>query len=392
MLTSLAIIILVALLSYALFEKMKLPGILGFIFSGLMFGPHCLNFAHPQILEFTSEFKLLALIIILVRAGFSLKVQELKSNKDLVLNLSLLPLFIEALALALILHLVAGFSLIISLMTGLIVAPIAPAVVIPHMLRLKEDEHFPNKKIPNLLLASASLDNVWVLSLFGVLATLATQTEFTLKTFMIIPVSLINGILLGILIGFILINLFKKFSIRDTKKVFIILFLCVLIKEAANAIPLSSYLAIIGATLIILIKHEDLAHRLAQKFSKLWILAELLLFVLIGLNTDFGSLVALGPWVILLVLGGILVRYGTMILSLKNAPFTPDEKRYAASSFIPKATIQAALGGIPLSLGLPHGHFIMALSTLSILLSVPLGTMLCRFEYKKLCKKPNTTL
>ena len=392
MLTSLALLILFAFLSYALFEKIKLPGILGFIFSGLVFGPNCLNLAHPQILEFTTEFKLLALIIILVRAGFSLNVQEIRNEKKVILNLSFFPLIAEAIVISLFLYFAFQFPFILSLITGLIIAPIAPAVVIPQMLRLKDAEAFKNKKLVNTLLASASLDNVWILSVFGVLVSIASQPNLSLNTLTPIPLSLVNGILLGAILGFLLTILFKKVHIRDTKKVFIILFLCVLVKELSIIVPLSSYLAIICASLILLIKLEAVAHRLAQKFAKLWILAELLLFVLIGLNTDIHSLVSLGPWAIALILVGLLIRYGAMMLVLKKEELSLEEKRYAAASFIPKATIQAVLGGIPLSLGLPYGSYILALSTLSIIISVPLGTLLSSFEYKNICKKTSSQL
>lgn len=387
MLSSLALIVLLAFFLYVLFEKLKLPGILGFILTGLALGPHATNLIHPKMIDFSSEFKQLALIIILVRAGLALQMNEIKNNKFQILSLSFIPLCLESLAIALMAHYLLGLDLLMSLLAGIIVSPVAPAVVIPHMLGLKENENFPNKKIPNILLASTSLDNVWALSLFGLLLAFITQGGGTdLKSFLSIPVSLVNGTLIGLLAGYFLVTFFKKFHIRDTKKVLIILFLCVLIKELSNLIPLASYISIVILSLFILHHYEILAHRLALKFAKIWILAELLLFVLIGANTDMATLQNLGPLAFLILGVGFLVRFSGMFLSLKKSTFTLREKAFAGTSFIPKATIQAALGGIPLSLSLPQGEMILALSTLSILISVPLGAILSSYQEKKLSK------
>lgn len=384
MLVSLALTILCALALYALLERYSIPGILGFVAIGGLLGPFGVGFIHPKVLDFSSEFKMLALIIILLRAGLSLKVVDLKMQRRLIVSLSLFPFLLEVLVVAFLLCFFFNWAWELGLLVGMIIAPISPAVVIPYLLQLKDDKNFLNKKIPPVLIASASLDNIWALSLFGIVLSLAQSQSLSWNVFLELPLSVAGGVFVGGILGAGFIYFSNKIDIRDTKKIYIIVSLCVLIIEVGKLFPFSSYLAVMCFALVVLYKNEKLGHRLSIKFSKLWIIAELLLFVLIGAQINMTTFLNFEYWPFLVIGFGLFIRYATINVVLRREVLSLGEKRFMASAFLPKATIQAALGGIPLSLGIAGGEAILALSILSILLSVPLGVFLSRFEQKNL--------
>ena len=388
MLTSIAIILLLGLLVGWFFSKIKLPGLMGMILVGIVLGPHCLNLVDESILAISGDLRQIALVIILTRAGLSLNLSDLKKVGRPAVLMCFLPACVEMLGTIIFAPLLLGVSLLDAAIIGSVIAAVSPAVIVPRMIRLIEEGYGKEKSIPQLILAGASVDDVFVIVVFTALTTLASTGELSGTSFLQIPVSIVLGILLGALVGVGLVWFFKKNHMRDSVKVLIILSVSFLLLEVQNRlegiVPVSGLLAIMSMGILINQRYDVLAKRLSVKYNKLWLGAEIFLFVLVGMAVDLRYALAAGIMVILLVVMALLFRMLGVVLSLIKTKLTSKERLFCAVAYTPKATVQAAIGTIPLAMGLECGSMVLTVAVVSILLTAPLGALLVDNLYKRL--------
>ncbi|MBH1942320.1 cation:proton antiporter [Mobilitalea sibirica] len=391
MLTSLALILLVGLLLGSIFNKLKLPGLLGMLITGIMLSPHAFNLLDQKILTVSSDLRQLALVIILTRAGLSLDIKDLiKVGRPAVL-MSFLPATLEILAVIIIAPKLLEVTMIEAAIMGSVIAAVSPAVIVPRMIKLIEEGYGKRKSIPGLILASASVDDVYVIVLFSSFISLATGDIVTYGKFIQIPVAIILGVIIGIITGLFLSMLFKKLHMRDSAKVVMVLGVSFLLIELENqlngVLPISGLLAIMSMGITLYKAYHILAKRLALKYNKLWVAAEIILFVLVGATLDLKYAIAAGTMSLLVIVVALLFRMLGVYLCLINTTFTWKERLFCMLSYIPKATVQAAIGAIPLSMGLACGQKVVTVAVLSIVLTAPLGALGIDHTYKKLLDK-----
>jgi solute carrier family 9B (sodium/hydrogen exchanger), member 1/2 len=390
MLLSAALIIMTSLLLTQIFIKLKLPGLIGMLVSGIILGPYVLNLIDPSILSLSTDLRQIALIVILVRAGLSLDLKDLKEVGRPALLLSFIPATIEMIAIVIFAPMFFQISYIEAAILGAIVAAVSPAVVVPRMLKLMKTGYGKDKKIPQLILASASIDDVYVIILFTSFIHAYATSTFNLLSIILIPVAIILGILLGIITGSILVWIFKKFHIRDTLKVLIIFsaaFLLIVLEHIlSNYVPISGLLAVIVLGGTILKQYDILAQRLVIKFEKIWVIAEIMLFVLVGAAVDIRVLSSVGVLAFILIMIAIIFRMVGVIIALIKSNLNNKEKLFVGFAYSPKATVQAAIGAIPLALGIPSGHLILSIAVLAILITAPFGAIMMDSSYQKLLK------
>lgn len=391
MLTSIAIILLFGLLVGWIFSKMKLPSLLGMIFVGIVLSPHCLNLVDDSILTISGDLRQIALVIILTRAGLSLSFSDLKKVGRPAILMCFVPACIEMIGTIIFAPLLLGVSFLDAAIIGSVIAAVSPAVVVPRMIKLIEDGYGTDKSIPQLILAGASVDDVFVIVVFTALTTLASTGEVSAISFMQIPTSILLGVLLGGVLGTILVWFFRRFHIRDSVKVLIILSVSFLLLELQNRlegiVPVSGLLAIMSVGVIINQKYDVLAKRLSVKYNKLWLGAEIFLFVLVGIAVDLKYALEAGVVVILLVSLALVFRMMGVAISLVKTKLNKKERLFCAVAYTPKATVQAALGTVPLAMGLPCGEIVLAVAVISILLTAPFGAICVDNLYKKLLSK-----
>ncbi len=404
MILNIALIISLALLLNYLFSLIKLPGLLGMIIAGVLLGKEMFNAINPELSGFLSEFKTVALIVILIRAGLGINKETLKKVGSPAIKMSFIPGVLEGFGIVVISILILGFSFIEAGMLGFIIAAVSPAVVVPSMLELKENGYGKNKEIPTLVLAGASLDDVFAITIFGVFTGLATGASISYtKLIITVPSGIILGAVLGLIIGYLLIVFFKKYHIRDTKKTIIFIVAAIVFNELTELhsikqiIPIAGLLGVMAMGYMILEKYSKLAGRLSQKFNKVWVLAEILLFVYIGSEVDIdkisGSIIGKA---FLIIICGLIIRTIGVFLSLWKSDLNNREKLFCAISYIPKATVQAAIGAVPLTLiiqgktsgiSIETGNTILALAVLSIIITAPIGAIGIKFLGPRLLKK-----
>ena len=388
MLLSLALILLVGLTFSGILNRLHIPGILGMLLAGILLGPYGLNRIAPEILVLSKELRALALIVILLRAGLSLDLQDLRQIGRSALWMTFVPATFELSAIVLLAPWLLGISLLDAAILGAVLAAVSPAVVIPRMLKLMDEGYGQTHKIPQLIMAGASVDDVYVIVLFSSFIAMAQGKGFSVAAFLEIPAAILTGVIGGALIGVTLIRFFKFFHMRDTVKVLVLLstsFLFVAFENNYGSIlPFSDYLAVMAMGAIILQKYGLLANRIAGKFAKGWVAAELLLFVLVGAAVDLSNLASIGPKVVLVLILALAVRMAGVFVSLLASDLTLKEKLFSAIAYLPKATVQAAIGSIPLSLGLPSGQLILSTAVLAILITAPLGAFGIDLTYKRL--------
>ena len=391
MLFSISIITLTALLLSQLFIKLKLPGIIGMLLSGIILGPFVLDLIDPSILSLSADLRQIALIVILIRAGLSLDLEDLKKVGRPALLLSFIPATIEMVAVIIFAPLFFGISYLDAAIMGAIIAAVSPAVVVPRMIKLMESGYGKEKKIPQLIMAGASIDDVYVIVIFTSLIQVYQGSTVSLLTFLFIPVSIILGVFLGIVSGLVLSWFFKKFHLRDTIKVLIIfsigfLFI-VLEKTISGFLPISGLVGIMALGGTILKKHMVLAKRLVGKFEKIWVIAEIMLFVLVGAAVDISVIANVGLFALLLIVISMIFRMFGVFISLIKTRLNAKEKLFVGISYSPKATVQAAIGAIPLSLGISSGNLILTVAVLAIIITAPFGSILMDKTYKKLLER-----
>lgn len=392
MLLSISIIILSSLLLSKIFNLIKLPTILGMLLTGILIGPYALDLIDIDILNISAELRKIALIVILIRAGLSLDISDLKKVGRPAILLSFVPATIEILAITLLAPVIFNISFTTAAIMGAIVAAVSPAVVVPRMIKLIESGHGKNKNIPQMILAGASIDDVYVIVLFYAFLKLGQGENFHFTTILNVPISIALGILIGVVAGYIASIFFKKFHMRDTVKVLIIFsigFLAVSLEDAlSQIIALSGLLAVMSFGISLKNYHPVLSERLVKKFEKIWVLAEIMLFVLVGALVDVSVLLSVGLWSILLIILAMIFRMFGVYLALLKTNLNVKEKLFTAISYTPKATVQAAIGAIPLSLGLAHGELILMVSVVAICITAPFGAILMDKTYQKLLDNP----
>lgn len=391
MLLSVALIMITGLIAGYLLSRIGLPYIIGMLLSGALLGPHVLNLLDANILLISDDLRKIALIIILTKAGLSLDIQDLKKVGRPAILMSFLPALFEITSYMLFAPYFLGITVVEAGIMGAVISAVSPAVVIPKMTKLIEEGRGTNRRIPQMLIAGSSADDVFVIVVFTSMLSLASGEEFGLSSLSKIPVSIVTGILLGAVVGYGLVRFFKAFHMRDTIKVVIILslsFLMVTLEGAVdNYLPMSGLLAVMGLAISIYEFYAVLAGRISLKFGKMWVFAEILLFVLVGAFVDFKHILASGIMMLLVLLIGLIFRLFGMFLCLVKTPLNFKEKLFCMFAEIPKATVQAAIGGVPLALGLQCGNSVLAMAVLSIVVTAPLGAFLIDFTADKYLEK-----
>lgn len=388
MLTSIALILLTGLLLGSIFSKMKLPSLLGMMIAGIILSPHALNLIDESILNISADLRQIALVIILTRAGLSLDLSDLKKVGRPAVLMSFVPACVEILGAVILAPRLLGITVLEAAIIGSVIAAVSPAVIVPRMIRLIEEGYGKKNSIPQLILAGASVDDVFVIVVFTAFTALASTGEISAVRFLQIPISIVLGIMLGIVVGILLVLFFKMFHMRDSVKLLIILSVSFLLLELQNQlegiIPVSGLLAIMSLGIVIRQKYDVLAVRLSGKYNKLWVAAEVFLFVLVGATVDLKYAVSAGAGAILLVVGALCFRMLGVAISLIKTKLTKKERVFCMLAYTPKATVQAAIGAIPLTMGLPCGQIVLTVAVLSILITAPFGAICVDSLYRKL--------
>ena len=391
MLTSIALILLFGLLLGCIFSKIKLPSLLGMIVLGIILGPHALDLIDESILMISGELRQIALVIILTRAGLSLDLSDLKKVGRPAVLMCFIPACAEILGTVLLAPVLLKVSFLEAGIIGSVIAAVSPAVIVPRMIRMIDEGYGTNKSIPQLILAGASVDDVFVIVIFTALTTLASTGTISAGSFTQIPISIALGILLGFAVGAVLVLFFQRYHMRDSVKIMIILSISFLLLEVQNrlegTIPVSGLLAIMSMGIIIKQKYDVLASRLSIKYNKLWLGAEIFLFVLVGAVVDLKYVVSAGVASILLIVGALLFRMLGVAFSLIRTELLKKERLFCMLAYTPKATVQAAIGAIPLSMGLDCGNTVLTVAVLAILITAPFGAVCVDNLYKRLLRK-----
>lgn len=394
MLTSLSLILLVGFASGFLFERIKIPKIIGMLFAGIILGPYVLNWLDPKILSISAELRKIALIIILLKAGFSLDINDLKKVGRPAVLMSFVPASFEIIAYVTFAPLLLGISRIDAAVMGAVLSAVSPAVVVPRMVNYIETKWGSKKSIPQMIMASASCDDIIVIVLFTTFLGIAQEGTVDLKGFLNIPISIVMGILLGLSTGFILHYIFEKAYLnnqylRNSVKVIIILAVSLLMVAVEDILKdilsVSGLLAVVSMASVLKIKSNiKVSERLSEKFGKIWIAAEIILFVLVGAAVDIRYTLEAGSSAVLLIFLALIVRSVGVWLSILKTNLSWKEKLFCVIAYLPKATVQAAIGSVPLTVGLPSGNLILSVAVMSILITAPIGAAAMDNSYKVL--------
>lgn len=399
MLTSFALIFLIGLSLATICQKIKVPRIIGMLITGIVLGPYVLDFLDSSILNISAQLRQIALIIILIKAGISLNIKDLKQVGRPAILMSFIPAVFEIISFVIFAPMILHVTVIEGAIMGAVLGAVSPAIVVPKMVSLMENKYGTDKSIPQLILAGASLDDVFVIVLFTAFVGIAGGNSAKVMDFVNIPISIVLGILTGCLLGLLLSLLFeychnKNKSIRGSIKVIIIIgtaFLLMSIETWLNGIvAVSGLLAVMSMSCMFQMKcRKEVGIDLSTKFGKLWIAAEIILFVLVGASVNIDYTVKAGGFAVLMIVIGLLFRSVGTLLCLIKTNLNIKERLFCVIAYLPKATVQAAIGSIPLSLGLACGEIVLSVAVLSIIISAPLGAFLMDLSYKKLLNKFN---
>ena len=391
MLLSLALLFLSGMVLGKIFETLRLPKLLGMLTTGILLGPYVLNLLDPTILNISTELRQIALVIILTRAGLNLNIKDLKKVGRPAILMCFVPACFEIIGMLILAPMLLGITILDAAIMGIVIAAVSPAVIVPKMLKLMESEYGTSKSIPQMIMAGASVDDVFVIVLFTAFTGLAQGGTITAMHFLTIPTSIILGLLGGVVTGLFLSMLFSKVHIRDTGKVITILsisFLLITLEHMmTGAIGFSGLLAVMALGATLHQKKYEISQRLSNKFSKLWVGAEVLLFVLVGSIVNISYALNAGILSILLIFGVLLFRMIGVFICLINTNLNKKERVFTAFAYMPKATVQAAIGGLPLAINLPCGNIVLTVAVLSIIITAPLGAILIDTTYKKFLSK-----
>ena len=397
MLTSLALIFLVGLATAAICQQLKLPRIIGMLITGIVLGPYILNLLDPSILSISAELRQIALIIILVKAGLSLDLSDLKKVGRPAFLMAFVPASFEMLAFFLFAPSILNITRIEAALMGAVLAAVSPAVVVPRMVRLMDENYGTNKSIPQLILAGASCDDIFVIVLFSTFSSMVQGGNARLTDFLAIPISILLGILLGSIVGYLLSLFFEtayahEHYVRNSMKVIIILgtsFLLMAIETCLkHIVSISGFLAVVSMACVLKLKSSvSVSQRLSEKFGKLWLAAEVILFVLVGAAVDIRYTLNAGITAVFMILIALLFRSAGVLICLVQTNLSKKERLFCIFSYLPKATVQAAIGSVPLAMGFSCGRSILSVAVLGILVTAPLGSILMDSSYKKLLQK-----
>ena len=390
MLNSLELIILLGLVSSMILEKIKLPNIIGMLIVGIMLGPSMFNMLDESLLAISGDIKEIALIIILLKAGLSLDLTDLKKVGRPAVLLCFLPATFEILGFLIFGPKLLGLTLLESAILGAVMGAVSPAVIVPRMTFLLENG-YGKKGLPQMVIAGSSADDVYVIVIFTALLALAKGSKISIMSFLNIPISIILGILMGVLVGFIMVYLFKNYKLRNTYKVIILLSICFLFvsieKSLEGKVAISGFLAIMAMGVTIFNKYPSLSKIFQVKFSKMWLISEIILFVLVGASVNISYAFKAGLGTIVIIFIALLFRMLGTYLCLLKTKFNNKERLFTCITQIPKATVQAAIGGVPLEMGLLCGNTVLTVAVLSIIITAPLGSILIDKTQYKLLKK-----
>lgn len=391
MLLSISLILILGMFMGWICQKMKLPALLGMLITGIILGPYGLNLLDGSILGISAELRKIALIIILTRAGLGLDLSGLKKIGRPAVLMCFVPASFELLGMILLAPKLMGLSVLESAVMGAVLAAVSPAVVVPRMVKLMDEGYGVKEGIPQLILAGASVDDVYVIVLFSTFVGMMQGEGASILKFVNIPVSIFFGIAIGLFLGVLLAYFFKKVHIRDTSKVLIILsisFLLVVIEDKlTTAITFSSLIAVMFIGIGLQKKREAVAKRLSVKYGKLWVAAEVFLFVLVGATVNIEYLGKIGAKAFVVIIGALIFRMFGVFVCLLGTNLKRKERLFAMMAYTPKATVQAAIGGIPLALGLACGDIVLTVAVLAIVFTAPLGAFAIDWSYKKLLNK-----
>ena len=397
MLTSLSLIFLVGLAMASICKSIKLPRIIGMLITGLVIGPYILDLLDSSILGISSELRQMALIIILIKAGLSLNISDLRKIGRPAILMSFLPAVFEIAACAVFAPLLLGVTWLEAAIIGAVLGAVSPAVVVPKMVSLIETRYGTDKNIPQLILAGASLDDVFVIVLFSTFIGMAQGGAAKVMDFVNIPVSIVLGILFGAAVGWALALFFEAaythgHGIRNSIKVIIVLGIAFLLMAVETwlegIVSVSGLLAVMSMACVLQTKSvRSVSKRLSEKFGKLWLAAEVILFVLVGAAVDIRYTLKAGAAAIVVIFAALIFRSIGVWLCLIGTPLNLKEKLFCVIAYLPKATVQAAIGSVPLSLGLPCGNMVLSVAVLSIILTAPLGALGMDMTYKRLLVK-----
>lgn len=391
MLLSISLILILGMFMGWICQKMKLPALLGMLITGIILGPYGLNLLDGSILGISAELRKIALIIILTRAGLGLDLSGLKKIGRPAVLMCFVPASFELLGMILLAPKLMGLSVLESAVMGAVLAAVSPAVVVPRMVKLMDEGYGVKEGIPQLILAGASVDDVYVIVLFSTFVGMMQGEGASILKFVNIPVSIFFGIAIGLFLGVLLAYFFKKVHIRDTSKVLIILsisFLLVVIEDKlTTAITFSSLIAVMFIGIGLQKKRESVAKRLSVKYGKLWVAAEVFLFVLVGATVNIEYLGKVGAKAFVVIIGALIFRMFGVFVCLLGTNLKRKEQLFAMMAYTPKATVQAAIGGIPLALGLACGDTVLTVAVLAIVFTAPLGAFAIDLSYKKLLNK-----
>lgn len=386
---SLAIIIILGLLSNKLFEKLKLPGLLGMLILGVLLGPYVTNIISADILRISPDLRKIALIIILLRAGLGIKKDTLNKVGIPALKMSCIPGIFEGLSIMFVASYILGITRIEAGMLGFIIAAVSPAVVVPPMLNFMSRGKGEKKGIPTIILAGASIDDVFAITIFSTFLGLYGGKSINIaKKVLDIPISIFIGVAIGSVVGIVLTIVFKKYHIRDTKKTLILIASAIILNGLEdifkNIVPIASLLGVMTIGFVLLEKYSKVANKISIKLSKVWVIAEILLFVLVGAQVNISVAVNSGILGLIIISLGLVARSAGVLVSLMGTNLNAKERLFCVVSYIPKATVQAAMGAVPLASGVKSGELILAIAVLSIIITAPIGAIGIKLGGEKL--------
>ncbi len=397
MLTSLSFIFLVGLAMAAICQRIRLPRIIGMLLTGIVLGPYVLDLLDPSILSISSELRQMALIIILVKAGLSLNLADLKKVGRPAVMLSCVPASFELLGYVLFAPMILGVNRIEAAVMGAVLAAVSPAVVVPRMVKLMESGYGTKKSIPQMILAGASCDDIFVIVLFSTFSGMAQGGSARVMDFVNIPISIVSGILLGAVAGWLLSLFFetayaKEHYVRNSMKVIIVLGVSFLLMSVENwvkpYISVSGLLAVVSMACVLKLRSiKAVSARLSEKFGKLWLAAEVLLFVLVGAAVDIRYTMGAGLAAVLMIFTALIFRTIGVLICLAGTALNWKERLFCVIAYLPKATVQAAIGSVPMAMGLPCGQIVLSVAVMAILITAPLGALGMDSTFEKLLEK-----
>lgn len=397
MLTSLALIFLVGLAMAAICQRLKLPRIIGMLLTGILLGPYALNWLDESILGISSQLRQIALIIILIKAGLSLNLVDLKKVGRPAVMMACVPASFEILAYVLFAPAILGVSRVEAAVMGAVLGAVSPAVVVPRMVQLMETQYGTKKSIPQMILAGASCDDIFVIVLFSTFSSMAQGGSVQVMDFVNIPISIVLGVALGAVAGYLLGGFFEtayahKHYVRNSMKVIVVLgvaFLLMAIETWAKGIvSISGLLAVVAMACVLKLRSTTfVSKRLSEKFGKLWLAAEALLFVLVGAAVDIRYTMNAGIVAVVMIGIALLFRAVGVMLCMVGTQLNVKERLFCIIAYLPKTTVQAAIGSVPMAMGLACGQIVLSVAVLAILITAPLGAIGMDVSYQKLLEK-----